>query len=346
MPQEQPATISEAEFALVADHASIGLIRFDASLRVRLANQAAHHALERRPGSLVGKTLMGTFVDHRLEELVRAAAAGEAGWRELESVDRVSITVRARPAAGGGAWVTLENVTELQRLRRIRSEFIDNLSHELRTPLANIRLLTEMLMDDLEHEEVSTRTSASEWRPSTSRRAISSRWSTSCSTCRASSRLPPASAATRCSLPPLVTATLHRLRTFADRQGVVLVELVPDDLPPVRGDEERLDQLLMNLLHNAIKFSPQGGTVTITTDELPTASSSPSPTTAWASRRRTRTASSSATTRWTAPVSAAWGAPASGWPSPGTSPRRTAARIWLESTEGKGSTFSFSVPFA
>ena len=53
--------------------------------------------------------------------------------------------------------MTLENVTELQRLRRIRSEFIDNLSHELRTPLANIRLLTEMLMDDLEREEVSTR---------------------------------------------------------------------------------------------------------------------------------------------------------------------------------------------
>ncbi len=69
-----------------------------------------------------------------------------------------AIIVRARPAAGGGAWVTLENVTELHRLRRIRSEFIDNLSHELRTPLANIRLLTEMLMDDLEREEVSTRT--------------------------------------------------------------------------------------------------------------------------------------------------------------------------------------------
>ena len=104
MPQEQPATISEAEFALVADHASIGLIRFDASLRVRLANQAAHHALERRPGSLIGKTLMGTFVDHRLEEMVRAAAAGEAGWRELESVDRVSITCgpARRPAAAPG----------------------------------------------------------------------------------------------------------------------------------------------------------------------------------------------------------------------------------------------------
>ncbi len=100
---------------------------------------------------------MATFLDHRLEELVQAAAAGESGGRELGSADRASLLVRARPAAGGGAWVTLENVTELQRLRRIRSEFIDNLSHELRTPLANVRLLTEMLMDDLEREEVSRR---------------------------------------------------------------------------------------------------------------------------------------------------------------------------------------------
>ena len=46
--------------------------------------------------------------------------------------------------------MTLENVTALRRLERIRTEFIDNLSHELRTPLANIRLLTEMLIDELE----------------------------------------------------------------------------------------------------------------------------------------------------------------------------------------------------
>jgi two-component system phosphate regulon sensor histidine kinase PhoR len=137
------------EVARIADQASIGLIRFDPRLRVRTANLAAHQALERRPGTLVGRSLMETFVDHRLEAMVRAAAQGRVGSHESEVVDRANLVVRARPAIGGGAWVTIENVTELQRLRRIRSEFIDNLSHELRTPLANVRLLTEMLGDEL-----------------------------------------------------------------------------------------------------------------------------------------------------------------------------------------------------
>ena len=149
--------VAADELARIADQASLGLIGFDAALRVRQANLAAHHALERRPGSLNGRSLMEAFVDHRLEELVRAAARGESGVREIGSGERTRLIVRARPAQGGGAWVTLENVTSLRRLERIRTEFIDNLSHELRTPLANIRLLTEMLTDELATADVPQR---------------------------------------------------------------------------------------------------------------------------------------------------------------------------------------------
>ena len=136
------------EIAEIADQAALGLVRFDGQLRVSSANLTAHRVLDRRPGSLAGRSLMETFVDHRVEVLVRNAARGEAGAHELSPIDHDTIIVRASPASGGGAWVTLENITELARLRRIRSEFVDNLSHELRTPLANVRLLTEMLLDD------------------------------------------------------------------------------------------------------------------------------------------------------------------------------------------------------
>jgi two-component system phosphate regulon sensor histidine kinase PhoR len=267
MPDDPAGSLAD-EFDLVADQASLGLIRVDAQLRVRAANAAAHLATERRPGTLIGRSVMEAFVDHRLEAMIRDATRGQSGVREIDSTEGAAIIVRARPASGGGAWVTLENVTELRRLRRIRSEFVDNLSHELRTPLASVRLLTEMLMDDLSEVDVPDR--------------IRERIATidvetghlvqMINELLDLSRMEQASSEVRhdeVALAPLVDASLHRLQTFADRQGVALGAQLPADLPPICGDEERLDQLLMNLLHNAIKFSPDGGTVTVTADEHP-----------------------------------------------------------------------------
>ena len=246
----------------LADDTGLGVIRIGRGLTVTDANLAAHLLLDRRPHGLIGRTLMETFLDHRLEALVRAAAGGQAGWRETGSDDRKRIVVRARPASEGGAWVTLEDVTELRRLQRIRSEFVDNLSHELRTPLTNVRVVTELLMDDLASTDAPTR--------------IRERVATiDVETGHLAqmigelldlSRIEQATAEVRrdeVPIGPLVSATLARLRTFADRQGVTLRAAVPDDLPAVRGDEERLGQLLVNLLHNAIKFSPRGGSVTV-----------------------------------------------------------------------------------
>ena len=345
MPPDEPSVISESELALVADHASIGLIRFDDRLRVRSANLAAHHALERRPGTLTGRTLMETFVDHRLEELVRKAADGESAAYESDAIDRTSILVRARPAAGGGAWVIIENTTELVRLRRMRSEFIDNLSHELRTPLANVRLLTEMLMDDLEDEEVSTR--------------VRERVATidietghlvqMINELLDLSRIEQASSTVRHDevlIPPLVEATMRRLRTFAERQGVVLIELVPDDLPPIQGDEERLDQLLMNLLHNAIKFSPDGGTVTITTDEHPDGVVISVTDQGVGIPKKDQARVFERFYKVDRARQRGQGGTGLGLAIARHIAEAHGGRIWLESTEGQGSTFSFSLPFA
>jgi two-component system phosphate regulon sensor histidine kinase PhoR len=61
----------------------------------------------------------------------------------------------------------------------------------------------------------------------------------------------------------VVRASVDRLRLFADRQGVRLATDVAADLSPVRGDDERLGQMLVNLLHNAVKFSAAGDVVTV-----------------------------------------------------------------------------------
>jgi two-component system phosphate regulon sensor histidine kinase PhoR len=250
------------ELGRIADQASLGLIAFDADFRVHQANLAAHEALERRPGSLLGRSLMEAFLDHRLEDLVRAAARGESGAREVGADEGRRLVVRARPALGGGAWVTLENVTALRRLERIRTEFIDNLAHELRTPLASIRLLTEMLAHDLAAADapprIRDRVATIDVETGHLAQIVNELLDLS--------RIEQATSRVRADevmVGPLVSGTLARLRTFADRQGVELRSNVPDDVPPIRGEEERLAQLLLNLLHNAIKFSPEGGVVSV-----------------------------------------------------------------------------------
>jgi two-component system phosphate regulon sensor histidine kinase PhoR len=64
-------------------------------------------------------------------------------------------------------------------------------------------------------------------------------------------------------LGPIVAGTLDRLRLFAERQGVTLGAELPEPLTSVRADPERIGQVLMNLLHNAVKFSPSGGRVMV-----------------------------------------------------------------------------------
>jgi len=61
----------------------------------------------------------------------------------------------------------------------------------------------------------------------------------------------------------LAEASVERLRLFADRQGVQLVAEIEPAMPTVRGDEARLGQVFVNLVHNAVKFSPDGGEVRV-----------------------------------------------------------------------------------
>jgi two-component system phosphate regulon sensor histidine kinase PhoR len=63
----------------------------------------------------------------------------------------------------------------------------------------------------------------------------------------------------------IAAASAERLRLFAERQGVDLRIETQPGLPPVRGDGARLGQVVVNLVHNAVKFSPDGGDVIVRT---------------------------------------------------------------------------------
>ncbi|HEV8490125.1 MAG TPA: ATP-binding protein [Candidatus Limnocylindrales bacterium] len=252
--------------AYLADLIGVGIVHVGDDSRVDLANTAAHVFLDRSAGAMLGRTAIEAFVDGRIEGFIedareRGSASGEVSVRDA---DGPSLVVRARRSPVSGVWVVLEDVTELRHLQQIRAEFIDNLSHELRTPLTTVSLLAETLAREAGEQggaipdRMRDRIAKIEVETGHIVQMVNELLDLS--------RIESGGAVVHLDdvdLGALAAASTERLRLFAERQGVRLAVEAAEGLPPVRGDEARLGQVLVNLLHNAVKFSPTGGDVTV-----------------------------------------------------------------------------------
>ncbi len=277
--QRRLATLSEAQATAGAAQAAeaaarstasleellpVGVIHFDADRRIDRANERAYVLLDVRPGRLIGRTVMEAFLDPRAEGLIEAAPIGGAAVGEVKVGDREPriLVVRVHRADSGGPLVVLEDATELRRLQQIRSEFIDNLSHELRTPLSTVSLLAETLARDAETSDVPERMRERITKIEVETGHLVQMVTELLDLARieGGGQL---SLADDVDLGSLAASSAERLRLFADRNRVVLVVDVAPGLPTVPGDEARLGQVFVNLVHNAIKFSPDGGEVRV-----------------------------------------------------------------------------------
>jgi two-component system phosphate regulon sensor histidine kinase PhoR len=255
------------DLAYLADLIGIGIVRLTDDLRVEVANTAAHVFLERKPGEMLGKTAMEALGDHRIEALAREAAerGTASGEIALHEPDGPTLVVRARRSPILGIWLVLEDVAELRRLQRIRTEFIDNLSHELRTPITTVGLLAETLARDAD--------AAGDAVPARMRERIRKLEVETDNIAQMITELLDLSRIESggrqlhlddVDLGRVAIESVERLRPFAERQGVRLDVGVAADLPFVRGEAARLGQVFANLVHNAVKFSQPDSTVTVT----------------------------------------------------------------------------------
>jgi two-component system phosphate regulon sensor histidine kinase PhoR len=256
---------AQKDLSYLIELIGIGIVRLADDRRIELANAAAHAFLDRPSGSLRGLTLTGAFLDARIEAIVESAhETGSASGEVRLRPDGAVLVIRARRSPVRGLWLVLEDVSELRRLQQIRAEFIENLSHELRTPLTTVSLLAETLTREAE--------AAGDAVPAKMRDRIGKIEVETGHLVQMVNELLDLSRIETgvgpillddVDLARIATASTERLRLFADRQGVTLTVDVPEAVPMVRGDEARLGQVLVNLLHNAVKFSPDGGDVTV-----------------------------------------------------------------------------------
>ena len=331
-----------------------GVIRLDAGNRILEANRRAHLLLGHEPGSLVGRSVMEAFMDPAIEALATRGRTGSNGPAMAElrpgGADGPVLTIRARPTpAGVGVWLVLEDVSELRRLQRIRTEFIDNLSHELRTPLTTVSLLSETLQREAE--------GVGEAIPAKMRDRIAKIEVETGHLVQMVNELLDLSRiegggtlqmADGVDMSRLAADSAERLRLFGERQGVTFLLDTPPGLPPVRGDAARLGQVVVNLVHNAVKFSPDGGEITVRTaaaeGQVVTSVEDHGIGIPRAARDRVFE-------RFYKVDRARLRAEAGGGTGLGLAIARNVieqhgGRIWVESREGVGSTFAFALPAA
>jgi len=249
---------------------SEGVVVVDRAGAVRLANDRAREVfgLARQP--LEGRLLVDLCRDPELHEVLREATqSSQAVVRtrllgfESGAAQQVQVTV-APVAAGGqlpeGFVCVFHDVTELRRLEAARRDFVANVSHELRTPLTAIRGYAETLAAGIASD------------PERAQRFADI-------ICRHAERLgrlvddllvlsdlelgrtplrrvPMA-------LRPAVDAAAEVVRAKAAERRIAMEISVPEHLPQVLADRDRIEQLLVNLLDNAVKYTASGGRVRV-----------------------------------------------------------------------------------
>jgi len=258
------------QFSTVLEHMADGVLITDNLGYVRLMNPAAGRLLRVEAAEALGKPFAAVVRHHRLIELWQRCR--EQQREQVEAVEmganlflQAVITPFRRHGAAGYV-VIFQDLTQIRRLQVMRRDFISNLSHELRSPLAALRAVVETLQDGaLDDPPAAERFLAQAEREiNTMTQMVEELTELSqIESGQIRLRLTPTAVA------ELVGVALERLRPQAEAAGLQLSAEIPPETPAVLVDPERIQQVLTNLLHNAIKFTPPGGRVRVAAGQQP-----------------------------------------------------------------------------
>lgn len=243
-----------------------GVIALDSAQRVLLVNDSACRLFRIHEDGSVGRPVWELIRNPQLQQWVNQAFSDrQPVGGELDLVvpagKELSVRVASLPAnTNSGAVIVASDISELRRLEQVRQTFVANASHELKTPLASIKACVETLMDgaidDAEHRGrfLQTMNDQTERLDHLVRDLLAL---TRIETEGVKTELHPVSVA------EIVTVCVERHRQNAERKQMKLV--VQPAAGPIRAyaDEEALEQILDNLIDNAVKYTNDGGTVTI-----------------------------------------------------------------------------------
>ena len=242
-----------------------GILVVDHTGSVTLINEAACRIFGVSQNDALGNSLAEGVRNYKMNELFEKTF--ETHSPQIASFEiapeKTYIRCIATPLdqnVTGNILFLMQDLTRIQQLEMIRRDFVSNVSHELRTPLTSLKLLTETIEDGLLENpkeagmflkrmsaEVDNMTQMVEEllelsKIESGRVPLEKRW-----------------------VKPdeMVKSACERMILQAERSGLTCHYHCPTNLPSIHVDKPRLERVLMNLLHNAIKFTPPGGEIEI-----------------------------------------------------------------------------------
>lgn len=242
-----------------------GVVIADADGKVQLINPAAERLFNVQESRALKYDVVEALRHYQIVEL----------WQKCQETGEMqSITFEVGPehtflqaiasslgdALPGSTLLLFQDLTRMRRLEIVRRDFVSNVSHELRTPLASLRALNETLQEGALEDPPAARQflNRMETEIDTMTQMVQELLELSrIESGRAPLQVQPVKPC------ELVGKVLERISPQAERANLALRMDCPEDLPEVLGDTERLGQVLMNLLHNAVKFTPPGGEVSV-----------------------------------------------------------------------------------
>ncbi len=235
--------------------------------RILFSNRAFSRILGLQDASEIeGRPLLEVVRQSDLLASIKMALGGQEQVTSEIVVGTVrprSFAVTAAPvqaASHKGAVLVLHEITELRRLERVRQDFVANVSHEFRTPLTAIQGFSETLLGGALEDPINRRRFVEIIREHAMRLARLTEDLLKLSRIEAGQlklEFRPVSVV------QLIDSCMETAQLKAVPKQLSLAVQLPPELPPVRGDSNSLQEVLQNLLDNALQYTPAGGKIEV-----------------------------------------------------------------------------------
>ncbi|UZQ85640.1 cell wall metabolism sensor histidine kinase WalK [Thermoclostridium stercorarium] len=251
------------KFEMIINYMTDGIIAFNKDGFIIHINSAALSVLEMEQCSLTFPGIMDRLgLKYELSDLLKRENLSEISENvrikdKFFRVQFASFTDKENNVEG--LITVLQDYTEQMKLDNMRKEFVANVSHELKTPLTSIKSYAETLLDGALDDRETARSFLEVIYSESNRmdRLVKDLLLLSKHDSGIKLNL------TRISPIDLVNGVVARMKMSADEKKQTLSVVEEEKAPDINGDEDRLEQLLVNVIGNAIKYTPENGSITV-----------------------------------------------------------------------------------